>query len=115
MNRAAIAGLLVVALVCSTRVVRAAETFVWEQRFDAAHPEPRVDHAVAFDSTRHLVVVFGGTRIASLPESQVVRGDTWELEGAMWIQRKPAHSPPARTGHAIAFDPGRGKVVLFGG
>ena len=42
-------------------------------------------------------------------------GDTWEWDGAHWIERSPIASPPARFGHAMAYDAARGRVVLFGG
>ena len=32
-----------------------------------------------------------------------------------WTRRSPEASPPARIGHALAYDPARAKVVLFGG
>jgi hypothetical protein len=32
-----------------------------------------------------------------------------------WTQKLPAISPPARYGHAMAYDAARGQVVLFGG
>jgi len=32
-----------------------------------------------------------------------------------WTEKKPANSPLARTGHAMAYDAARGQVVLFGG
>ncbi|MFO0313352.1 MAG: lectin-like protein, partial [Planctomycetota bacterium] len=42
-------------------------------------------------------------------------GDTWEWDGANWLQRSPSASPPARWGHALAWDGNRGGVVAFGG
>ncbi|HEY1089265.1 MAG TPA: kelch repeat-containing protein, partial [Archangium sp.] len=63
-------------------------------------------HAMAYDSTRHRVVLFGGAGPL---------GDTWEWDGTRWVLRLPANSPPARAFHAMAFDPVRQRVVLFGG
>src|SRR5262249_5957183 len=40
--------------------------------------------------------------------------DTWEWDGIDWTQRAPASSPPARSGHVLAFDASRGRTVLFG-
>ena len=42
------------------------------------------------------------------------RGATHRVEGGSWIAI-PSACPPARTGHAMAFDAKRGRVVLFGG
>ena len=42
-------------------------------------------------------------------------GQTWEWDGVVWTPRTPANSPVSRTGHAMAYDAGRNRVVLFGG
>jgi hypothetical protein len=34
---------------------------------------------------------------------------------ATWVRRSPAAAPPPRAFHDLAFDSGRGRVVLFGG
>ncbi len=62
----------------------------------------QADHAVAYDSARERVVLFG-------------LGQTWEWDGGSWIKRFPATNPPALLGHAMAYDSRRGRVVLFGG
>ena len=69
----------------------------------------RFGHALAYDSARGRVVLFGGT--ASL----LTLSDTWEWNGNVWTRQTPAVSPPARIGHALAYDVARGRVVLFGG
>jgi hypothetical protein len=43
------------------------------------------------------------------------RNDTWVWDGTNWVQKFPANAPPARHGHAMAYDAARGQVVLFGG
>jgi hypothetical protein len=65
-------------------------------------------HALAYDSARGRVVLFGGFGPNAL-------ADTWEWDGAVWLRRTPANSPPARAAHALAYDSARGRVVLFGG
>jgi hypothetical protein len=54
-------------------------------------------------------VLFGGS-VGAEPTD-----DTWEWDGDTWIVRTPATRPPARYGHAMAYDAARGKTVLFGG
>jgi len=44
-----------------------------------------------------------------------ILGDTWEWDGRRWVEYRPDPSPPARTGHAMAYDEDRQQVVLFGG
>src|SRR5262249_36823206 len=36
-------------------------------------------------------------------------------DGTAWLRHRPALSPPARWGHALAYDARRERVVLFGG
>ena len=43
------------------------------------------------------------------------RGDTWEWDGTVWVDKTPATSPSARDAHAMAYDSARGRIVLFGG
>jgi sugar lactone lactonase YvrE len=41
-------------------------------------------------------------------------GDTWTFQNT-WTQQQPPTSPPARQAAAIAYDPGSGHLLLFGG
>ncbi len=68
-------------------------------------------HAMAYDSGRGRVVLFGGAN----ENNAVDFGDTWEWDGRSWIERTSALSPIPRFGHAMAYDAARGRVVLFGG
>ena len=71
-------------------------------------PPPRRFHAMAYDSARHEVVLFGGFSPAM--------ADTWAYDGTSWTDRTPSGlSPSARLLHAMAYDPIRQRVVLFGG
>jgi hypothetical protein len=73
-------------------------------------PSPRSDHALAYDATRGITVLFGGT-----DANDNYLGDTWEWDGQVWTEAHPAHSPPARAGHAMSAAPGTSGVVLVGG
>ena len=83
---------------------------VWTQATPAISPGVRSNHAMAYDSVRQKVVMFGGYNFQSGS-----MGDTWEYDGVVWTQVAPASSPPARTGHAMVYDSARHKVVMFGG
>ena len=76
----------------------------------AVSPPVRYQHALAYDSARGKVVLFGGYGYPPY-----LLSDTWEWDGSAWNQRTPAVSPPARYDHALAYDSARGRVVLFGG
>src|SRR5262249_34864540 len=82
----------------------------WTQRTPATSPPARQGTAMAYDSARGHVVLFGGDDGQGLNMS-----DTWEWDGTDWTERHPAHAPPARHQHSLAFDSARGRIVLFGG
>jgi hypothetical protein len=82
----------------------------WTQITTANSPSARRDHAMAFDSVRGKVVMFGGYTV-----STGLRDDTWEYDGVSWSQITTSTRPNARYAHATAFDSARGKLVLFGG
>ncbi len=78
-------------------------------------PPARTQHALAFDAARGKTVVFGG-----VDTSSTVLGDLWEWDGVAWTQRCTdatcqAAMPAARSGHAMAYDAARQRVVVFGG
>jgi cysteine-rich repeat protein len=73
----------------------------------------RSQHAMAYDPVRKRVVLFGGVYESSLVSREL--DDTWEWDGATWTKVEPTGAPPARASHSLAYDPGRGAIVLFGG
>lgn len=70
-------------------------------------PAPRCDQAMAYDSQRQVVVIFGGYNGAYLR-------DTWEWDGATWTERSNT-GPSARADSFMAYDSKRGVMVLYGG
>lgn len=82
----------------------------WQQ-IGAALPPLRHDHRLAWDSRRQLVVMFGGQTV----NTQVYFQDIWEWDGTQWTANTPSASPPARAGHAMAYDRVRGTLVVHGG
>lgn len=83
----------------------------WSQQNPTNRPAGRYDHAMAFDPNRQRTVLYSGGVMwggIGLPE-------TWEWDGASWVQPPTATSPGHRRGAAMAFDPIGGEVLLFGG
>jgi cysteine-rich repeat protein len=80
----------------------------WFQHMVVNPPAPRFNAGFAYDSARGVAVLFGGH------DTSTVFGDTWEWDGTSWTQQMIA-GPPARAGHAMAYDPVRRKIVMFGG
>jgi hypothetical protein len=78
----------------------------WTQRV-VSGPSPRRGHAMAYDVSRGVTVLFGGTTGAS-------NGETWEWNGTAWTQQTIT-GPAPRVLHAMAYDAARGLTVLFGG
>jgi hypothetical protein len=63
---------------------------------------------MAYDSTRHLVVLTGGF-------GAIRYSDTWEYDGVTWTERTGITSYGGRNGHSMAFDASRNRMVIFGG
>ena len=88
------------------------ETWVWNgawtRRFPATTPPARDDHALGYDPVRGRVVMFGGRGIALLD-------DTWEWDGVDWRLAPTTLAPSRRAGAALAWNPARRRLVLYGG
>ncbi|MEZ4368726.1 MAG: kelch repeat-containing protein, partial [Kofleriaceae bacterium] len=83
------------------------EALRWRRR---GLPAGRKRAAIAYDSARARVVVFGG---ATSDGTRL--GDTWEWDGDLWTDVTPATGPTPREGAAMAYHAARMRVVLFGG
>lgn len=83
----------------------------WTRRNPTISPSARHRPAMAYDSSpgRHVAVLFGGF------DGVDVLGDTWEWNGDSWVSPIVDIDPPARFGHAVAYDAHRGVTVMFGG
>ena len=83
----------------------------WKKQRPATRPPGRLWFAMASDATHGTVVLYGGW----VEESGQTLGDTWTWDGANWTKEQPANAPSKRSFSAMADDPARGQVVLFGG
>ena len=88
-------------------------TWLWNgqswRRAAADTPPARQLHAMAYDSSRGVVVMFGGSQTGGTNIS-----DTWEWDGVNWTLRTTM-GPTARYFAAMSYDAAREVVVLFGG
>jgi hypothetical protein len=84
----------------------------WQQRHPAASPPALAGVSMTYDPVRDEVVLFGGERDDA---HSTLSDETWVWDGATWVERHPATTPPARSRAAMAFDPELGAVVMFGG
>ena len=84
----------------------------WASVEPATGPAPMIDHALAYDARRDVIVLFGGTLCSDI---RSCLNDTWEWDGHEWALRTPETSPDGRYHSAMVYDARRGVVVLFGG
>lgn len=98
----------------------------WTQRCGPGRPcgpSPRMMHALAYDSHRHRVVMFGGGRALVDPALSAVGSvvsETWEWDGEAWAEicgptQGTECALAGQRGAAMAYDPQRERVVLYGG
>jgi hypothetical protein len=82
---------------------------VWQQIDTSTSPPARIWHGMAYDSTRQVVVLYGGE------DQSTVLYDTWEYDGSTWTQVVTPNFAAASYGFGMAFDSCRERVVLYGG
>lgn len=84
----------------------------WHQLMTPQAPPGRYTHGLAYDTQRNVSVLFGG-HSSEEPRAN----DTWEFDGADWIEITPAQSPPGRANidQVLVYDANREKTILFGG
>ena len=98
------------------------DTWTWDARgrrwsfLTTEGPGPRTFPAMAFDAARGETVLFGGNRVlfGTEPRADTYLDDTWVFRGGGWTSRA-VPGPPPRSEAAIAYDPRRRRIVLFGG
>ena len=70
----------------------------------------RHGHAMALDTQRREVVLFGGRSAVG------TEADTWCYDGSQWVQRALSGAqPPGRQLHGFAFDAFRGRTLMHAG
>ncbi|MCG3126750.1 MAG: hypothetical protein CHACPFDD_01604 [Phycisphaerae bacterium] len=93
----------------------AGNTWEWDgeawRRVATTGPGRRHRCATAYDSTRGVVVLFGGVDGTT---NQPRFGDTWEWDGKGWLLRATG-GPAPRSDHTLVYDSARRVCVLFGG
>ena len=85
----------------------------WTELSLSTSPSLRMEASMAYDPGKGQLVLFGGCYAGEL-------GDTWTFgypSSAVidWTEQSPSTSPPARSDASMAYDPGTGQLVLFGG
>ncbi|MBK8975672.1 MAG: hypothetical protein IPM29_07085 [Planctomycetes bacterium] len=104
-------------------LVEYSDTWVWDGGagnwvliVTPSAPSGRAWHAMAYDEARHEVVLFGGRKSNGVGVPPTYYNDTWVWNGSAWTRVVTGGSVPSpRSHHAMAYDPTRGRIVLFGG
>jgi len=96
------------------------QSLTWTQKFPtkialcetACRSTGRSDHDMVYDSTHQKIILFGGWDAGAL-----ITNETWMYDPVenVWEQKDPANVPLRRTGHRMAYDINRSKVIMFGG
>jgi hypothetical protein len=98
--------------------VSTADTWVWDGRswrqLQVPGPNARNSGMAAYDSLRHVIVLFGGAGPSGSGAGALLN-DTWIWDGARWTEMHPIHVPAGRIRAAFAFDALRGVATMFGG
>ena len=91
----------------------------WAQRLPSTTPGPLYGHAMVWDSTRKVAILFGGIGPDLDPfGTATLFNDVWEfdLQTNEWSKvQVVGPSPAPRMQHGMAYDADRKRVVLFGG
>ena len=91
------------------------DTWLWDGQFWTQVSDigrsPRAQFNMVYDSFREKSVLFGGVSGGTATD---MLNDTWEWDGNLWTKVGDT-GPSARRGHAMAYDPIRKRVILFGG
>jgi len=83
-------------------------------------PAPRAGAAMAYDAHRQRIVLYGGVPAFGQGDqiglNGTAFGDTWEWDGTAWKQTIASSAVVGGRGFpAMAYDPVRGKIVMFSG
>ncbi len=81
----------------------------WQALTPPVRPQARFQYGMCFDSTRNVMVLFGGRN------ANTTFGDTWEFDGVNWTERSLTNPPPPREEMAMVYDPELRRTILFGG
>jgi hypothetical protein len=82
-------------------------------------PGGRIGHAMVWEASRDRAILFGGRQRVNGVLGPTVFGDTWSFTRTPGVVNPTWTSlpggPPARYEHAMVYDAGRDRIVLFGG
>ena len=75
----------------------------WSLVSPLARPSARGGHALAYDSRRGRIVLYGGYR----------HNEVWEYDGTTWVQRLTPTAPPGSFSNGLVFDEQRNRMLFY--
>lgn len=87
---------------------------VWTNVTGKISPPPAAEPSLTYDADARAVILFGGYNQSGVHGYRGLN-DTWEFRAGRWTNLSLSHSPWARDGAAVAYDPRLGGVVVAGG
>jgi hypothetical protein len=92
--------------------VPASEVAVWKKIDVAKSPSSRANAAAAFNPSTGKTYVYGGNDVTAWSN---LLTDMWAWDGKTWTELTSPMTPPLRESSAMAYDPARGSLILYGG
>lgn len=84
----------------------------WTELHPPVTPGPRQLSAMAYDSVRDRMVLYGGFTIGTDGLTSTTKSDTWEFDGMTWTQ--VGDESVKLTRPTMAFDAARNQMILLG-
>ena len=78
----------------------------WTRRMPTTSPTTRDGALLAYDSSRHVTILYGGLNHDYLT-------DTWEWNGSNWALRHPDHAPDTSQSGSLAYEPVSHRTLLY--
>lgn len=97
-------------LVILAFALSACQSVGWQLLQVESSPPSLADGRAVYDTATDSALLFGG-----VTSDNKLSDQTWEWNGETWSQIFPDRHPKARSKQAMAYDPVRKKIVLFGG
>jgi hypothetical protein len=82
----------------------------WSQVTTIDMPPARSLPGMIYDASRKRTVLFGGISFDGLDWQSY--NDTWEYDGANWVEINTSNSPPARSGPLMVYDSTRNVTIM---
>jgi hypothetical protein len=97
---------------CSLAIALAVSPAIGQQETraqPAVWPTPRARHHMVYDPATQQVLMLGGAQ----PRGSASDSSLWSWNGSVWQSRSTTLGP--RVNYAMAFDAGRGRLIVHGG